>query len=133
MLENYKTIMSSIIKTIPLYCIHKHELLHYRIQELIDSCGRFGDPDLSYKMNILSNKSEISGYIYSPKYYHTENISMPFVKENKLCRFINLEFRYDDSHYEEVVLNRMRYYKKNILPLISRGNQGSPIPPPVEL
>ena len=118
--HNHKTIMSSIIKNIPLYCIHKNELLYYRIQDLIESCNHFGDPELSYKMNILSNKSEISGYIYSPKYYHTENISMPFVKENKLCRFINLEFRYDNSHYEEVIHHRMLYWKKNILPLIAQ-------------
>jgi hypothetical protein len=119
---NHKTIMSSIIKTIPLYCIHKSELLYYRIQEIIESCGYFGDPNLSCNMNIHHDKYEISGYIYSPKYYHTENISMPFIKEKKLCRFINLQFRYDDSHYEEFIQNTMKYYKNHILPLIAQAS-----------
>jgi len=120
---NHKTIMSNIIKIIPLYCLYNKELLYYRIQEIIECCGKFGDPKLSYKMNIDHEQSEISGYIYSPKYFHTENISMPFTKEKKLCRFINLEFRYDECHYEDVIHKRMRYYKNHILPLIAQASE----------
>lgn len=117
----YKNIMTNIIKIVPLYCIHNKEYLYFRIQELIEEHnGGFGDPGLVYKFDI--HNFEMSGYIYSPKYYHTEKLSIPFVKEkeNKICRFIDLKFRYDEQNEQNYKIEKamMRYYSSNIVPFI---------------
>jgi len=114
---SYKDIMSTIIKTLPLYCIHHTDHLNFRMETILECKNNFGDPDIIYKWNVNNNQYEIKGYLYSPKYYHTETISVPFVKENKICRFIDLELRYD-KHYT-LMENVERYYSTKILPNIN--------------